>query len=86
MSRVAELIGKFGIKSVCIINKADLNDDITQEIKRFLNNNKIPLIAELPYDLTFADAITAGKTIVEHDSGMISRIIRESWKKILKTV
>lgn len=84
MSRVAELINKFGIKSVCIINKADLNNDITIQIKKFLENKKIPLIAELPYDLTFADAITAGKTIVEYNNGMIGRIINDSWNEILK--
>ncbi len=86
MSRVAELISKFGIKSVCIINKADLNRNITIGIREFLDNKKIPLIAELPYDLAFADAITAGKTIVEHNDGIIKSTIEESWKKILELV
>ncbi len=86
MSRVAELINKFGVRSVCIINKADLNAEITHEIKKFLRNNKIPLIAELPYDLTFADAITAGKTIVEYDKGKIGGIIKDSWTRIIEIV
>ncbi len=86
MSRVAELIRKFGIKSVCLINKADLNTDITIQIKKFLDKYEIPLIAEIPYDLVFADAILAGKTVVEYSNGEVSRIIRDSWKRILEFV
>jgi len=84
LKRVYELVKKFGLKSVCIINKADLNAEISQKIKDFLIENEIKLLAEIPYDETFTKAMIAGKTIVELPENNIGKIIEKSWKTIKK--
>jgi MinD superfamily P-loop ATPase len=82
LKRVYELVKKFGIKTGCIINKADINIEKTREIHSFLKDEKIDLIADIPYDENFTKAMTRGKTIVEFDNGKINRILAESWGKI----
>jgi len=82
LKRVYELVKKFGIKTGCIINKADLNNVVEKEILQFLSENDINHIASLPYDETFTKAMTKGKTIMEYGGGSIPRIIEESWDKI----
>lgn len=82
LKRVYELVKKFGIKTGCIINKADLNNAVEKEILQFLSENDINHIASLPYDETFTKAMTKGKTIMEYGGGSIPRIIEESWDKI----
>ena len=85
LKRVYELVDKFGIKAGCIVNKADLNPDVLADLKSFLSDEDIALIAEVPYNEKFTEAITNGKTIVEWDEDL-KKIISKSWEKIEKTV
>ena len=82
LKRVYELVKKFGIKAGCIINKADINFNKTEEIHTFLKEENIELISEIPYDENFTKAMIMGKTIVEFDDGKIKQVLEDSWKKI----
>ncbi len=82
LSRVYELIEKLKLKSGCIINKADINPDMTSQIKDFLKEKKVDLLGELPYDTKFTEAISIGKTIVEYDKGMLRDQIVAAWEKV----
>jgi len=82
LKRVYELVHKFNIRAGCIINKADLNSMMTQQIVDFLKQKKIDHLASLPYDETFTKAMTEGKTIVEFDENGLKKIFEDSWGKI----
>ena len=82
--RVYELVEKFKIKAGCIINKADINKEKAGDILKFLKENNIDHIANLPYDEKFTEAMTAGKTIVEFGDSEIKEILEKSWNEILK--
>ena len=82
LKRVYQLVKKFGIKAGCIINKADLNDSVTVQIQKFLKENDIVHIGNLPYDESFTEAMTQGKTIVEFNKGELYTLIRKSWVTI----
>lgn len=85
LKRVYELVKKFDIKAGCIINKADLNLEMSKNIKTYLIEEKIILLSEIPYDEKFTEAMTNGKTVVEYDENLRA-IISESWEKIKKIV
>jgi len=82
LKRVYELVKKFKIKAGCIINKADLNPQIAREIRDFLEEEKIKLILEMPYNESFTTAVTNGQTIFEYDHGNIKTILYKSWERI----
>jgi len=84
LKRVYELVHKFKIKAGCIINKSDINKDVTEEIKEFLKKEDIVHIANLPYNENFTKAMTNGQTIVEYSNGDLKELIIESWNTILK--
>ena len=84
LKRVYELVDKFSIPAGCIINKADLNLQVSAEIESFLKQENIVHIASLPYDENFTAAMTQGKTIVEYDENKLSEILTQSWEKIKK--
>ena len=86
LKRVYQLVKKFSIKTGCIINKADLNAKKTDEIKKYLEEEKIIHLADLPYDESFTQAMTQGKTIVEYADNALSELIKESWNRILKSL
>jgi len=83
LRRVYELVKKFGIRAGCIINKADLNAEVLADLRLFLDEEGIALLAEIPYNEQFTAAITNGKTIVEWDAEL-EKLIRDCWDKIIQ--
>jgi len=84
LKRVYELVKKFKIKAACIINKHDINPEMTQSIKEFLMEENITHIADLPYEENFTKAMTVGQTIVEYDQDSLRTTLIESWEAIKK--
>lgn len=84
LKRVYQLVKKFNIKAGCIINKSDLNPQLSDQIVEYLINENIVHIASLPYDETFTEAMTIGQTIVEYDKNNLKTILTESWGKIIQ--
>jgi len=88
LERVYKMLKTFNLKAVCIINKFDLNSEMSQEIEKFLENEGVKVVGKLPYDETFTKAMAVAKPIVEFDpEHSISRQIKISWgeiKSILK--
>ncbi len=82
LKRVYELVHKFNLKAGCIINKYDLNLDMTEKIKEYLKEEDINHLADIPYSNEFTKAITNGETIVEYDKGELKLIIENTWTKI----
>ena len=81
LKRVYELVKKFKLKAACIINKSDINKKVTKDIEKFLKDENIIHLSNLPYNENFTKAMTEGKTIVEFDDGL-KQSISDSWEKI----
>jgi MinD superfamily P-loop ATPase len=81
LKRVNEVIKNFGIKTVCVINKRDINPTRSLELEEFLRTQGITHIANIPYDtgipIAMADMLTMAETGTE-----ISLIINEIWERI----
>jgi MinD superfamily P-loop ATPase len=86
LKRVFLLVKKFGIPAGCIINKADLNEGVTAQIREFLAEYSIDQLPDFPYDEEFTRAMTLGKTIVENPNSHLAALITESWQKIKEIV
>ncbi len=86
LKRVYELVKKFNIKAGCIINKSDLNTQVSAEIEEFLKKENIIHFSNLPYDEAFTNAMTNGQTIVEYDQNNLTAILTDSWNMIKQTV
>ncbi len=86
LKRVYELVKKFNLKAGCIINKFDLNKDISDEIENFLETEAIDKLAKLPYDKVFTEAMTEGLTVTEYKDNPIKEELKNTWNKINKIV
>lgn len=84
--RVHKLIKRFNLRAGCIINKADINLAKSSEIEKFLKQEDIVHLTNIPYDDTFTKAMTRAMTVVESDTGKLTDILTESWKKIKQLV
>jgi MinD superfamily P-loop ATPase len=86
LKRVYQLVKKFQIKAGCIINKYDINKNISNEIIDFLTEENILHICNIPYNQSFTKAMTKGQCITEYDDIELKTILTDSWTKILETV
>jgi MinD superfamily P-loop ATPase len=82
LKRVYELVKKFNIKAGCIINKSDINLEMTNKVIQFLNDESISHIESLPYDENFTKAMTIGETIVEYDHAELKDLLVKSWRMV----
>ena len=82
MKRVYELVKKFDIRVSCIINKYDLNPEITSEIMKFIDSESIIHLGNIPYSKVFTEAVTKGITIMENGDKEMAAIVTNSWSKI----
>ncbi len=82
LRRVVELLDKFQIPAACVINKADLNSEISAEIKDFLQGNNIQLLTEFNYSKNFIHAVKSGQAINEYDPYYTKEQIAQVWDKL----
>ncbi|MBN2513624.1 MAG: P-loop NTPase [Sedimentisphaerales bacterium] len=83
LERILELTEHFRIRAGIIINKADLNPEMTEKIKIAVESHHADLLGELPYDTIFVQAQQAGKTVLEYQpDSELSETIRLIWKQV----
>ncbi|SHF01264.1 MinD superfamily P-loop ATPase, contains an inserted ferredoxin domain [Mariniphaga anaerophila] len=67
--RLLKLVESFRIPVFAVINKYDINPEITAQTARFFEEKAIPLIGKIPFDTRLVDAMVAGKSVVEFAPG-----------------
>ena len=83
LQRVCELVEKFKIPAGCIINKSDINPEMTEKIVTYLDSQHITLLAVLPYDESVSRAMIAEKTIVEYEQeSPIKDQLKNAWHRL----
>ena len=81
LKRLLELLKTFKYAHGIIINKFDLNLNITEAIKELARANGIELLGLLPFHHDFVKSLQSGKTIAEFNPD-IKCMIEEIWLKI----
>ncbi len=82
LHRVSELTSHFGIKTLALINKVDINPGLVQELKNFCATNRIEIVGELPYAPTFTQAQLKRQTICEFDPRGLGQTMAGIWTRI----
>jgi MinD superfamily P-loop ATPase len=65
-----------------VINKYDLNPDMSGKIEEHCVKNRISLIGKVRFDKTVVEAMVEGKTIMEYKDTPVKDEINEIWKKL----
>lgn len=83
MTRTIEIVRKFNMNPLIIINKFDLNNDMSQEISNWCKKNSITIAGYLPFSKDFVNAMVQQKSIIDHDKDSeISHTIRAIYHNI----
>ncbi len=83
LKRVAELASHFRLVRTVCINKWDLNPQVTEEIERFCQDQQIPVVGKIPYDLVVSRALVARRVLVEWaPESRVAEEIQRLWERV----
>lgn len=83
LNRILELTAHFNVPAGVIINKADINPQVVEDIKKLVNKYNGEILGQLPYDPVFIDAQQAGQSVLEYEPTCeISETIKNIWKTV----
>lgn len=80
--RVIDLAGFFRVPVAVLINKADLNPDMTRQIEAVTRHKGLPVVGRLDYDPAFTRAQIQAQTVMEYDYEGLGRQIEAIWRRI----
>lgn len=67
LKRTIELTSGFNLKTWVIINKYDLNIEVTEQIELYCKNSDIRIVAKLPFDKKVVESMVNCKSMTEWD-------------------
>jgi len=84
MIRVVELASHFSIPVLVVVNKCDINPEMTVEMEEEIAIAGAEPIGRIPYDRAFTTAQINGRTLVEESSGMPVKNIITIWERVCR--
>jgi MinD superfamily P-loop ATPase len=83
LKRAAQLAAHFRVEAAVVINKSDINEDISREIEEFCREKDILMAGRIPYSTDFVKAQLAGKSIVEYGDCAAAASVRMVYKIVM---
>ncbi|MCT4613880.1 MAG: ATP-binding protein [Marinifilaceae bacterium] len=83
--RLIDLINKFSIPIYAIINKSDVNQEISLQIKNYFETIGVDILASLEFDKDMMESIIQSKTICEYKpNSNISLKLKKAWNQLVQ--
>jgi MinD superfamily P-loop ATPase len=82
--RVVEVTRHFNVPSKLVINKYDLNTDMSDKIEKHCRENGIELIGRVRFNKSVVRAMVEGKTIMEYEDSSVKDEIKAIWERLTK--
>lgn len=79
MQRAISLVKNFNINITAVINKFDINIDVSNKIEQWLDQNSVNLGGKIPYDPNVIKSMVMKKTVVESGNGPANDSVRQLW-------
>jgi len=82
LMRVVALCEHFGVFTMVCINKYDINEDMSKEIEKFINEKELVLVGKIPYDDTVMKSINELKPITFYKDSIAEKAIENMWNNM----
>jgi MinD superfamily P-loop ATPase len=84
LDRVLGLTAHFGVTTGVVINKYDLNPEMSGNIENRVSERRASFLGRIPFGAEVKEAIAQGKTLLEHDEGPVSMAVRGIAQSIIQ--
>jgi MinD superfamily P-loop ATPase len=85
LKRLIILLKIFKIPAGVIINKFDINIDVSRHIEEFIKSEGIILLSKISFDKNFINAIQSSRSIINYDHSYLDKF-KSIWNEIQKVV
>ncbi|OGI29906.1 MAG: (4Fe-4S)-binding protein [Candidatus Melainabacteria bacterium RIFOXYA12_FULL_32_12] len=82
LERVYKLTQHFRVPACVCINKYDINFELSLQIEKLCQENKIELLGKVPYSNDFTNAQIKGLSITEYTDNEVTATIKTIWENI----
>ncbi|MCP4543290.1 MAG: P-loop NTPase [Chloroflexi bacterium] len=82
LERILGTTNHFGVPSLAVINKADLNPTRANEIATFCIGQDVEVVGRIPYDTIVTEAMIQGRPATEHADGQVTEAIHRIWERV----
>jgi MinD superfamily P-loop ATPase len=82
LERVTELARHFRTPAAGLINRFDINESIGDDIRRWCEDNGIPVMGAVPYDRRFTEAQVRRLSLIECCGGKAAQAVRSAWEAV----
>ncbi len=83
-SRVIEVARHFSVPVKLVINKYDLNTQMSEEIEKYCCENNVECVGKIMFDKSVVQAMVEGKTIIEYEDSSAKEAVIAIWEKMKK--
>lgn len=80
--RIHELTKHFGIEGFVVINKFDINLDISNKIEMYCRDQEMQLIGKVPFDDYVGVSINEGEPVVSYENSIAGQSIIKIWDEL----
>ena len=84
LERVHNVAKHFGVRTLCIINKYDINDKNSSDIEDWCKSNNITVLGKIPFEDGIVKALINGIPAVEYSDNPATKEMKRIWKMIEK--
>ena len=86
MERVVDLAAHFRVPGMVIVNKYDLNVEMTETIEQLAVQRNLVVLGRVPFDPVFTRSMVQGQTLFEYGEETPPRqVVRDIWAKIISS-
>lgn len=86
LERALGVVRHFDVPAFLVINKADLSPGLTERIRAFAQEQKLPLLGEIPFDPTVTEAMVEQRSAVERGTGPAENAMKEIFRRFEEAV
>ncbi|MBN1293458.1 MAG: ATP-binding protein [Candidatus Latescibacteria bacterium] len=89
LNRVLELTEHFKIPTAVVINKWDINEEMSWAISNTLKTKGVDMLGKIRYDIAFTGAMVHETTVVEYTKSPVAEDIKNLWNNVnekMKTI
>lgn len=81
LMRIVALCERFGVFTMVCINKFNIDQDMSEELEKFIKKEDLVLVGKIPYDDIIAKSINDIK-LIKYENSKAASAIKEMWQNI----
>jgi MinD superfamily P-loop ATPase len=82
LERIMATTDHFGVPSLVVVNKADLNPGRAEEISDYCAERGVEVVGRIPYDTLVTEAMVQGRPVTECTNGPVTAALTRVWARV----